>query len=293
MEPQPFSFSKKRAYCCTDTREEMRYEGSQVITPPLSRRRMTPPTPVQNSYTSLMRDHGRYEEGGRGWNVRERTIIARTKQYLERSFSVKVRVEELEGLLGPEDDDVDFRRILKEARDERARKIFEIFSSDDLSLLVAEWSRWDKYKRAPWRHDSSASARDGWQASLGQPVEQTIVGWSQDEQRVMDAVEDCLERCAQVIVKINLVESLLRPEYLDVSLRYVLKHATHGGSNLPAEVTVHGRRTGDTSGTTLGIKEPRQKLHRAPTCPNSTLQTPLPQRKAKAKGCFRGHAEIP
>ena len=33
-----------------------------------------------------------------------------------RSFSVKVRVEELEGLLGPEDVDVDFRRILKEAR---------------------------------------------------------------------------------------------------------------------------------------------------------------------------------
>ena len=50
-----------------------------------------------------MRDHGRNEEEGRGWNARERTIIARTKQFLERSFSVKVRVEELEGLLGPED----------------------------------------------------------------------------------------------------------------------------------------------------------------------------------------------
>ena len=72
-----------------------------------------------------MRDHGRFEEEGRGWNARERTIIARTKQYLERSFSVKVRVEELEGLPGPEDVDVDFRRILKEARDKRGRKIFE------------------------------------------------------------------------------------------------------------------------------------------------------------------------
>ena len=40
----------------------MRYEGSPVITPPLSRRRMTPPTAVQNSYTSIVRDHGRYEE---------------------------------------------------------------------------------------------------------------------------------------------------------------------------------------------------------------------------------------
>ena len=50
-----------------------------------------------------------------------------------------VRVEELEDLLSS--DDVDFRRILKEARDERGRNIFENFSSDDLSLLVAEWSR--------------------------------------------------------------------------------------------------------------------------------------------------------
>ena len=54
---------------------------------------------------------------------------------------MKVRVEELEGLLGPEDVDLDFRRILKEARDERARNIFETFGSNDMSFLVAEWSR--------------------------------------------------------------------------------------------------------------------------------------------------------
>ena len=90
---------------------------------------------------------------------RERTIIARTKQFLERSYSVKVRVQELEGFLGPEDVDVDFRRILKEARDERGRKIFETFSSNEMSFLVAEWSRWDKYKRAPWRPDLAASGK--------------------------------------------------------------------------------------------------------------------------------------
>ena len=78
--------------------------------------------------------------------MQERTNIARMKQYLERSFSVKVRVEELEGMLGPEEVGVDFRRILTEARDERGRNIFETFSSNDLSFLVAEWSRWDKYK---------------------------------------------------------------------------------------------------------------------------------------------------
>ena len=55
-----------------------------------------------------------------------------------------------------------FRANPEEARDERGRKIFETFSSNDLSFLVAEWSRWDKYKRAPWRQVSSASASDGW-----------------------------------------------------------------------------------------------------------------------------------
>ena len=121
--------------------------------------------------------------------MRERTLIARTKQFLERSRSVKVQVEALEVLLGPEDVDVDLRRILKEARDERGRKILETFGSDGLSCLVAERSRWDRYKRAPWRQDSSASARDGWwRASLGHSQEQMIVGSSQDEKRVIDAV---------------------------------------------------------------------------------------------------------
>ena len=139
---------------------------------------------MQNSYASFVRDHGRYEEEGRGWNARQRTIIARIKQYLERSFSEQVQVEALEALLGPEDVDVDLRRILKEARDEQGRKIFETFSSNDMSFLVADWSRWDTYKRAPWRQDPSASASDGWwQASLGQLQEQLIVGWSQIEQR--------------------------------------------------------------------------------------------------------------
>ena len=64
MEPQSFSFSKERAQCCTDTREEMRCEGSTVITPPLSRRRMTPPTPVQISNSSFGEEQGCFEVKG-------------------------------------------------------------------------------------------------------------------------------------------------------------------------------------------------------------------------------------
>ena len=45
----------------------------------------------------------------------------------------------------------------------------------------------------------------------------------------MDAVEDYLEICAQVKVDIEVVESLLRPENPEVSLRYVLKHSTRRG----------------------------------------------------------------
>ena len=116
------------------------------------------------------------EKKGQGWSARERTIIARTKQYLKESYSVKVEFEELEDLLGPEDVAVDFRRIMKEARAERGRKIFETFSSDGLSdFLVAEWSRRDIYKRAPRRQDSSVSASEGW---WREDQEQPIVGWS-------------------------------------------------------------------------------------------------------------------
>ena len=55
-------------------------------------------------------------------------FIARTKQYLEESKSLKVEVEELESLLGPDDSDVDFRQILDEARDRRGCAIFETIS---------------------------------------------------------------------------------------------------------------------------------------------------------------------
>ena len=157
VEPQSFSFSKKRAHCCTSTQEEMRYESSQVKAPPLSRRRMMPHTPLQNSNGTFEEEQGRFVMEDQMWSARERTFMARTKQYLEESYSVKVEVEEVEGLLGPDDVDGDFRRIQKEARDEKG-----CFSTDGLTeFLVASRSRCGKWN-APWRQNSPASASEGW-----------------------------------------------------------------------------------------------------------------------------------
>ena len=47
----------------------------------------------------------------------------------------------------------------------------------------------------------------------------------------MDAVEVYLENCAQVKVDIEVVESLLKPEKLEISPKYILKHSTRRGSN--------------------------------------------------------------
>ena len=64
-----------------------------------------------------------------------------------------------------------------------------------------------------------------------------------------DAVEDYLESCAQDIVDLDVVERLLKPENLEVSLRYVLKHATCRGSGKKKEHYVwlagpDGKRSG-------------------------------------------------
>ena len=105
----------------------------------------------------------------------------------------------------------------------------------------------------------------------------------------MEAVEDYLENCAHVKVDIEVLESLLKPENLEVSPRYVLKYSTRRGSNIfqlfdtsekPNHFVasrrrwlesqgkmVHGKRVGKTSGMILSIKEQWQKPRRAPTGP--------------------------
>ena len=89
VEPQSFSFSTKRAHSWTVTQEEMRFEGSQAKAPPLSGRRMMPPTPLQNSYSPFGEEQGHFEVEDQTWSARDRTVIAKTKQYLEESKSLE------------------------------------------------------------------------------------------------------------------------------------------------------------------------------------------------------------
>ena len=69
VQPQSFSFSKKRSVVLEENREEMSYEGTPVL----------PPTPQQGSYSSKM------------------------ENYLDKSDDMKLEVGEIELLMGPED----------------------------------------------------------------------------------------------------------------------------------------------------------------------------------------------
>ena len=46
------------------------------------------------------------------------------EQYLNQSDSMRVEIEELESLLGPEDSEVDLRQILRYARRNKGGRIF-------------------------------------------------------------------------------------------------------------------------------------------------------------------------
>ena len=86
---------------------------------------MMPSTPQQSPRSFERQWH---IEEDQIWNARDRTVIAKMEQYLGKSDSMNVEVEELESLLGPEDSKVDYRRILKEARNKQGCVIFETFS---------------------------------------------------------------------------------------------------------------------------------------------------------------------
>ena len=121
------------------------------------------------------------------------------------------------------------------------------------------------------------------------------------KKKVIDVVESYLERCVQLIVKINLVESLLRSENLEISRKCVWKHATYGDSNIfqlfdiaekSNQLVASRRRWLESQGSNdarqengrnewchLGYQRAKAKV---PPSPNSTLQTPLSQQSSSS-----------
>ena len=122
-----------------------------------------------------------------------------------------------------------------------------------------------------------------------------------DRKMVMEPVEDYLENCDHVMVDIDIPESLLKPEKLEVCLRYVLKYSTRRGSYIfqlfdtsekpnnsvasgrrwleSQGKMVHGKRVGRTSGM---LFEHQGAMAEGPPCPERTLKTPLPQQSSSS-----------
>ena len=78
--------------------------------------------------------------GEHRWTARDRAVMARMKQYLDRIESLKVEIEELEyGLLGPEEAEVDMRHIAM---------LFHFFIGQGHSeFLAVGAARWNEYSR--------------------------------------------------------------------------------------------------------------------------------------------------
>ena len=104
----------------------MSCEGTPVKAPPGSRRKMMPPTPRQSLQSSIEatqwqaevkdQEGGSYEkalECQHRWNALDRTVIVRMELYPNESRSMKVQIEELESLPGPEELAVNLRLIFQ------------------------------------------------------------------------------------------------------------------------------------------------------------------------------------
>ena len=144
VEPQSFSLSKKRSIVSVENHEDMSYEGKPSKAPPTFRRRM-PPTQQQSPCSSIEATQWQteMEDQGSVWNAPDSTVIAKMEQYPNDNDRMKLEIEELERLLGPEDSEVNLRHVLRNTS-RRDGRIFEIFSSKEKSEhLVASNVRLD------------------------------------------------------------------------------------------------------------------------------------------------------
>ena len=220
-------------------------------------------------------------------------------------------VEELESLLGREDSEVDFRRILEEARNKKGRAIFETSSSEGPSeLLVVSRPRWDEHQRmlseqkeepriTPLKlRQNSFSSTSGrqWQADL----EEQRGTWEQSRKK-----GGCCN--GRLLGKVHRYKRggcgfqlLLEPEEAEVCLRYILKHAKRRGSII---FEIFDTEKNDHLVASwmrwLEHKEKREALQErwqndwqdikyegimaeAPPCPERSMRTPLPQQSSSS-----------
>ena len=80
------------------------------------------PTPLQNSNDTFEEEQVLLGVEDQMLSAKDGTTVARTKQHLERSYSVKVEVEELEDLLRPDDADPARSKRWKRVREIRDRQ---------------------------------------------------------------------------------------------------------------------------------------------------------------------------
>ena len=113
---------------------------------------------------------------------------------------------------------------------------------------------------------------------------------------VTGAVEEYLERCADIKVDMEAWDRLMEPEEAEVCLRYILKYATGRGSNIfhlfDTRFVASKRRWLEHQGERVDLQESWQNewhdikyqgiVAKDPLCPERTLKTPLPQQSSSS-----------
>ena len=111
-----------------------------------------------------------------------------------------------------------------------------------------------------------------------------------------------METCVHTKADIEALERLMEPENEEVSLRYILKYSTRGGSNIFQLLTQqrkrailwqvendgwrvregrqHSKKVGKMSGNEWQVIQCQGVMARDPPCPERTLKTPLPQQSS-------------
>ena len=202
VEPQSFSFSKKRNFASVENPEETNYEGTLVKAPPL-----------QGSFSS--------EEEGSLWSAQERTAIARMEHNVNNNDCIKLEIDEVEDCsLGPEYSDVDVKHTLRNAPRE-CRNIFEAFSVKEKGehLVASKW-RWDDCQRQRKPQEEKA-----WKESHGLDDE--------DKRKWFAAYEDLAKKMMKFLedrehLKVGLrelKEHLETPEAAGISIMQIAKQA--------------------------------------------------------------------